>query len=392
MLYVNTGNKSVYNTSVTGALPSPQGSVAHAETVDLSTTPPVKRSALSVLNAPAQSIRYPVNLFKWQDAAAVQVAFTMSDDDLKTVSTTRGANYAVFASPETRTDAEIIVEMFSKVGVQAVVRSAATLTGDNTRNVFEASAFPTGDVIVISDFSTGVEVIKQITQVTSFNTFVVDMEQNGGGRKPVNELTAVLVKDPHAAGYPVVEGDITIYELTPTALLGPAPSDAGNKNDVIGTPRPNDDGLHDTVQSYGNVSPERYKELMTGPRERVVRHGTVSSLLATLNGAQFLALHGTAAVRANLIERAIADADVIGTDIVSVAITYPIKPDTYVDEELGERYDRSIVISDSLVTVSVVKRMSRARRFMSWFLIPTAITAGVVAIVKDSISIGRGRA
>lgn len=391
MLYVNTGNKSIYNTSVVGALPSPQGSAAGAETVDLTALPPVKRSALSLITAPAQTVYYPINLFRWNDAASVSAARTMTEEDQNVVLTTRGANYAVFAPPETRTDSEIIVSMFEKVGVQAVVRGGGAITGDNARNVFEATSFPTGDLIVVSDFSSGLEVVKQVVQLTSFNVFVVDMELNGGGRKPASELTAIKVDDPQAAGYPVVEG-VTVYELTPTALLASQSSRPSRAYRANGSPKQGDDQLHDTTQAYNQVTPERYQQLMTGPRERVVRHGTVSSLLATLNGAQYLALHDTAAVRAGLIERAIADADVIGTDIISVAITYPIKEDTYVDEELGQRYDRSIIINDNLVTISVVKRMSRARRFMSWFLIPTAITAGVVAIVKDSISIGRGRA
>lgn len=391
MLFINIGNKSIYNTSVTGTLPSPQGDARSAETVDLSNVPPVKRSALSLVSAPAGTIYYPIGLFKWQDAASVQVARTIADDDRNTVTSTRNANYAVFGPAETRSNAEIIVDMFKQVGVSAVVRTDTTITGEDTRDIFKATAIPAGDLIVVSDFSSGYEVIKQIVQLTSYNTFVVDMELNGGGRNPSNELTAIKINNPTAAGYPAVPSDVIIYELVATDSLGPKPQSPNPDGKSDAQHAAQNDPTHDTVGSYHQVSPERYRELMAGPKERVVRHGTVSSLLATLNGAQFLALHGTAAVRAGLIERAIADADVIGTDVISVAITYPIKPDTYVDEELGERYDRSIVLSDLLVDVVVTRRMSRARRFMSWFLIPTAITAGIVAIVKDSVSIGRGR-
>lgn len=391
MLYVNTGNKSIYGTSVIGALPSPQGDAAGATAVDLSTNPPVKRSALSLVNASAQSIYYPVNLFKWQDAASVQASTTMNEEDLNTVRSTRNANYAVFGPAETRTDDEIIVSMFKTAGVDAIVRAGTTITGDNARDVFKAASFPDGDLIVVSDFSSGIEVIKQVAKLTSYTTVVVDMELNGGGRKAASELTAIKVTDPRTAGYPDVGVDIVIYELVPTDMLGPKPQPHAPGSAVGDQDDHSDDHTQDTLRSYNRVSPERYRQLMSGPKERIVRHGSVSSLLSVLNSAQFLALHGTAAVRSSLIERAIADADVISTDIISVAITYPIKEDTYVDEELGERYDRSIILADSLVDVVVTKRMSRARRFMSWFVIPTAIVAGVVTIVKDSVTIGRGR-
>lgn len=391
MLFVNTGNKSIYNTTVIGALPSPQGNAAEAETADLSGTPPVKRSALSLMTAPSQTVYYPVTLFRWQDAASIQVSRSMAEEDLKIVSSTPDASYAVFGPADTRSDAEIIVDLFKAEHVDAVVRTGATTTGDNTRDIFKATAIPAGDLIVVSDFTAGYEVIKRIAQFTSYRTFIVDMELNGGGRKPSDELTAIKIKDPATAGYPTVPADVVIYELVPTASLGPTPHAQNPDANANGSGSQPNDPSGDTLGSYHHVSPERYRELMAGPKERVVRHGTVSSLLATLNGSLFLTLHHTAAVRTSLIERAIADADVISTDIISVAITYPIKEDTYVDEELGVRYDRSIILSDSLVEVTVTKRMSRARRFMSWFLIPTAITAGVVAIVKDSISIGRGR-
>lgn len=391
MFYVNTGNKSIYSTSVTGTLPSPQGGTENTQTVDMSNTPPVKRSALSIVTAPAQSIYYPVNLFKWQDAASVEVSRTIMQSDLNTINSSGEVNYAVFGPAETRTDAAIIVDMFKKASVDAVVRSGSNLVGDNTRDVFKATSFPDGDLIVVSDFSAGFEVINQVAKLTHFKTYVVDMELNGGGRKPSSELTAIKINNPSAAGYPATDDDIVIYELVPTDSLAPKPqAPSAGTRDSHGSGSP-DDSTHDTLRSYHHVSSERYHELMSGPKERVVRHGTVSSLLSALNSTQFLTLHDNAAVRTSLIERAIADADVIGTDVISVAVTYPIKEDTYVDEELGERHDRLIVLADSLVSVVVTKRMSRARRFMSWFIIPTAITAGIVAIVKDSVSLGRGR-
>lgn len=390
MLYINTGNKSIYRTSVTGTLPSPQGDASNAVTMDLTTFPPVERTALSVVSAPAHSIYFPTALFKWQDAASVQVSQVIASDDYSAMLTAGATTYAVFGPAETRTDAQIIVDGLKAQSIKVAVRIDGKITGEYDRDVFSVEAFPSGDVIVVDSMPLEAEFLNKVIAFGSVRTVVIDPEGNGGGRLPVEKLRAVRVNDPATAGYASLSDHAVLYELVDRDIPGPVPGTQPQPPQGHPHSGGSNDHINGTTGSYGRVSPERYKQLMSGPKETVVRHGTVASLLATLNSIEHLRLHDRATIRSALIERAIADSDALATDVISVAITYPIKEDTYVDEELGDRHDRDIVLFDSLVTITVTKRMSRARRFMSWFIIPTAIVAGTVALVKDSISIGRG--
>lgn len=398
MFYVNVGNKSIYTTQVVGSLPSPQGDSSTAITADLTTYPPVKRSALSVVTAPTDTLWYPVNTFRWQDATSVSVSKSISAGDLTQIQDNGVSSYAVFGPEETRSDAEIVVERLRARGVTVAVRTGTVITGDNDRGVFDIQGFPTGDVVVVSEFSDNIKFnLEEVTRYTPYRTFVID-DRDASATSSDRKFKVVTVGDPGVAGLPLLINDPAIYRVVDDVVAPPRTNTQQNDNvqpkpDSQPSTQPTPDGGSGDGRGDGGEKNQvnRYEKLMAGPRETVKRHGTVSSLLTVLNSGQHYALRGNAAVRASLIEQAIADADVINTDVITVSITYPIKADVYVDEELGQRYDRYILLDDQFVRVSVVKRMSRARRFMSWFIVPTAITAGVVAIVKDSLTIGRGR-